>query len=359
MIGLIFISELRYCPYLNLYTSILDQLNLPYEVLYWDREGMEDNYPVNYKAFNYKSKKNVSPLNKFGDFIKYRKWLLKQIKQNKYDKLILLSTLSGMIISDFLIDKYADKYILDIRDYSYENNKLFYSIEKKMIEKSNLTAISSEGFKEFLPPYNYEVVHNFSKSELEYRQYFAKKKKDQVLNFVFVGGLRYFEHQSKIIEKLGNDSRFNIVYHGSGIEEDRYHQFADENNITNIKFTGLYDNKDKHKLLENADILNNSYKSSKVMEVQYAISNKYYDGLIFGIPQLSEIDTYKAQKIESEGIGISLDVNDDNFSDKLFDYYHNIDSKQFNDNTIKELEKIIEQDDHYRKKIIRFLKNDW
>ncbi|WKV07998.1 hypothetical protein Q2T46_10630 [Thermoanaerobacterium sp. CMT5567-10] len=356
MIGIIFIGDLKYCPYLNKYTQVLDEENQKYEVLFWNREGKSVDYPLNYFSLNLKSVLNRHPLFKILDFLKFRKWVKNQIKTRNYDKLIILSTLSGVLIAKTLINKYKYNYIFDIRDYSYENNKMFFNIEENLIRNSFFTCISSEGFKEFLPKgYPYIIAHNINKNDYQNKKKFIKKDKGSILNVVFIGAVRYFKHQVKIIDRLKNDNRFNLIYHGSGAELDLFINYCKKNNISNLKFTGEYNNSDKNKLLIKADILNNSYKASKMMETKYAISNKYYDGIIYGIPQLVETNTYKQSKVEELGIGIGLDVEEEDFADKLYEYYYNIDEKKFNDSCNKELQKILIEDQLYLEKIREFI----
>lgn len=358
MVGIIFIGDLKYCPYLSKYTQVLDEENQKYEVLFWNREGKLTAYPSNYISLNMSSKLNRHALFKVFDFLKFRKWLKKQVTLRNYDKLIVLTTLSGILIAKTLIDKYSGKFIFDIRDYSYENNKLFFIIEEKLIQNSFFTCISSEGFKKFLPKgYPYIIVHNFNKKELEFKKSFNKKEKGATLNIVWNGTVRYFKHQIKIIDKLKNDDRFNLVYHGSGPELDMFVNYCKKNNISNVKFTGEYKNTDKNKLLSDADILNNSYKTAKIMEVKYAISNKFYDGLIYRIPQLVEINTYKHQKVEEKGVGIGLDVESKDFADKLYEYYFNIDEKTFNESCEKEIEVILREDKMFLEKVKEFIHN--
>lgn len=358
MIGIIFISDIKYCPYLEKYTEILKSNNEEFEVLFWSREKKYIDYPSNFSPYNYESEKNRLPVFKMFDFLKYRRWLKNKINSRQYNKLIILSTLSGMIISDVLIKDFKDKYIFDIRDYSYEYNLAFYNIEKKIIKGSYFTCISSNGFKEFLPKgLNYLTVHNFNKNDLQHKKDFKKKDLGNKLSVVFIGGVRYFDHQRKLIDKLKNDSRFEMVYHGAGIELDRFIAYCQDNDVKNIVFTGEYNNKDKNLLLKDADILNNSYKSKKFIEVKYAISNKYYDGLIFGIPQLVETKTYKQSIVESLGLGIGLDENDMDFSDKLYEYYFDVDEKNFEISCNRELKNIIEEDSNFSDSIKRFIES--
>ncbi len=359
MIGIIFIGDLKYCPYLNRYKESLEKSNTNYEVLYWNREGSKTKYPENYIGYVKRSKLNKSIYRKLSDFIGYKLWLNRRLKAIKYDKLIVLSTLSGIISFEFLVNKFKNKYIFDIRDYSYEHNRIFYLVEKKIIEKSYFTCISSEGFKNFLPQdQTYLSVHNFNSNDIHSLANFSKKNRGQTLNLVWMGAVRYFNHQKKIIDKLKNDRRFNLIYHGSGADLDEYIKYCNANDVKNVVFTGEYNNEQKRNLIAEADIINNSYMTPKIMEVKYAISNKYYDGILYKVPQLVERDTYKAARVQTKGLGIAVDPDDYDFSDKLYDYYHNIDEEKFNASCNTEINRILKEDEHYTQEVNRFLSDN-
>ncbi len=359
MIGIVYIGNLKYCPYLNKYTYILDLANQRYEVLFWDREGCAQIYPDNYIHFKLRSRLDKKPIYKLYDFLKYGKWINYMVNKRKYSKLILLSTLSGVVLNRTIKKEFKGKYIFDIRDYSYEKNKLFLGLIDRLVSDSYFTCISSEMFKKFLPEnYPYVIAHNFNKNELVYRNKLSKKKLGETLYIVWVGSIRYFEHQVKIIDKIKDDKRFKLIYHGSGPELDKYINYCSRHNITGVSFTGEYSNQDKHELYNNADILNNSYNTRKVMEVKYAISNKYYDGLIYGIMQLVETNTYKHRLVEEKGLGVGLEPEDEDFADKLYNYYHGLNEVEFNSNCDNILESIIIEDLQYTERIITFFHSE-
>jgi hypothetical protein len=356
MIGIIFVGDLKYCPYLDKYLKVCKEQEKDYEVLFWNRENDNCSYPDNYIYFNKKSELNRHPITKLADFIQFGVWVKNTIATKKYNRLIVLSTLSGIFIADILLKKYKKNYILDVRDYSYERYKPFYVLEEKLIRNSRFTCISSAGFKEFLPQnYEYIIAHNFNYSDLKLSKNFKKKEKGSVINFVWNGAVRYFDHQSHIISRLKNDSRFNVVYHGSGPELDKFKTYCGDNQINNVCFKGAYDNRIKSSLLENADILNNSYGTKNENKVKYAIANKYYDGLIYGIPQLVELNSFKHKKVSELGVGIGLDVYSKDFADQLYDYYFNVDEEKFNESCVKELNSILEEDAIYLNSIKEFI----
>lgn len=354
MVGIIFVGDLYVCPYLHRYVGACDESNTSYEVLFWNRCGEKLELPKNYYYFDMPSKEDKSVFLKIFDFINYRKWLIKRISSRKYDRLIILSTLSGFFLADVL-RKYKNRYIFDIRDYSYEHIKPFYMKEKKIIKNSAYTAISSPGFKNFLPEHDYYIIHNMQSSEATYKGSFSKKQYGEKLNIVWNGTMRYFKHQRNVIMRLANDPRFMMYYHGSGPELELYRKFAEEMKIENIAFTGRYNNDQKATLLSNADLLNNSYWIDNKNEVLYAISNRYYDGLIYRIPQLLEADTYKAKVCEDNGIGIGIDARDERFADRLYEWYFQIETGQFEKKCQSLLEKAVEDDIKVNCKLIEFL----
>ena len=194
MVGIVFIGDISLCPYLSKYVEICETLHMDYEVLFWNRSNEVTSLPDNYLSFSYQSNLRQSKITKGLDFLKYKQWLDKQIKTRKYDKLIILTTLTGILMYDIL-KKYRGKYIFDIRDYSYEHIKVFYNMEKNVIKNSFFTCISSTGLQNFLPKHNYLVTHNVQTEFLPIQRSFAKKQYGETLNLVWNGFLRCFSYQ--------------------------------------------------------------------------------------------------------------------------------------------------------------------
>lgn len=351
MITLIFCGDLKYCPYLSRYTERLKDKREPYEVLFWNRGDFTLNISQEYFYYDSPSAENLNKVYKLIDFLKFRSWIKEHISKSKPDKLIFLSTLTGILLCD-LIKKYNHRYIFDIRDYSYENISLFRRAEKKLIDNSFFTAISSEGFTAFLPQHKYIIAHNFNRNELINNIKFIKYQTP--LKIVWNGTVRFFDFQKNYIEALKNDERFLMIYHGAGTDLDKYKEYCKINNIKNVVFTGPYDNKDKNKLLQGAAILNNCYGGRDGDQLKYAISNRFYDGLIYHIPQLVEPHGYKASTTKKKAVGISLKA-DKRLADKLFEYYMNLPPDMFDASCESTLEEIIEEDDEYITNIDSFI----
>lgn len=356
MIALVFCGDLKYCPYIKRYLERLDALNADYKVYFWNRGGFELNLSSKYLYFDSYSKLKKNKFLKLFDFFKFRCWLLKCLKKDQPEKVVALSTLSGLILGKYLYSQ-KGSYIFDIRDYSFEHLVPVYKAQEKIIRNSFFTAISSKGFKNFLPSYDYVIAHNFNRLEKQTDKFFSPA--NDVIRFVWNGSMRYFDFQTQYLLALKNDTRFQIVYHGDGPEIQRFKNFCHDNDIYNVEFTGPYNNSEKESLLKNAHILNNAYgfmgKTAHAKEVFYAVSNRFYDGLNFHIPQVVEPTGFKKDWLEREGLGVSF-VPDEHFADKLYDYYKSINAESFDAACNRVLSEVLVEDNEYVEKIDEFIK---
>lgn len=353
MVALIFCGDLKYCPYIKRYIEILDMNKNSYKIYFWNRSGDYIDLDSTYEYYNQSSKLNKAKIGKLIDFVEYRRWLIKKLNKDRPDKFIILSTLTGIILSDYIM-KNRNQYIFDIRDYSYEYLGVYRDIESRIIENSFLTVISSKGFKSFLPKKNYIIAHNFNRNDI--KGVYKFKKTDERITFVWNGLIRYFDYQKQYLDVLKNDERFLIKYHGDGPELDMYKQYAKMQKMKNIFFTGIYKNDEKEEMLKGADILNNcyGYRKNAGNKLKFAVSNRFYDGIIYHIPQLVEGEGFKTQWAKKSGIGISIQPNCD-FADNLYNYYMHLDETKFDDNCDKILHMVLEEDDLFISSIEKFV----
>ena len=353
MIALVFCGDLKYCPYINRYIERIENAGIDYKVYFWNRSNYSLKLDNHYIYYDQQSNLNNGKIQKFLDFVKYRNWLVQQFKKNEHDKIIVLSTLTGVFLENYL-NKKRSCYIFDIRDYSYENIAVFYHIEKKIIKNSAFTAISSAGFRNFLPRYDYVIAHNFNRNEIYGSSKF--KRTQGKINFVWNGVVRYFEFQKAYLDALKNDPRFRIVFHGDGPELILFKDYCLKNGFQNITFTGAYSNSEKKQLLNNAHILNNCYGfiNGKDNRTKYAVSNRFYDGMIYHIPQLVEPEGYKPRWAKRTGLGVSYPPSE-RFADQLYSYYQGLDANKFDSACENEIQKIINEDDKYINMIDEFI----
>jgi hypothetical protein len=352
MIGIVFLLNLEYAPYIRKYTTELEKKGVDFEVICWDR--LESDYIVPWKTISYKKRGglNDSKVKKLSSFIGFRKFLIKTLNQRKYEKLIILTTLTGMLIGDYLIKNYRGKFIYDIRDYTFENNILYRIVESKIIKSANFTAISSEGFKNFLPENgNYFISHNIIKAEILSSAVFNRNMDLNVINISFIGAIRHYDIDKNMVDIFGNDSRFKVLFHGYGASFTALKEYC-EGRFDNVLLTGKYDRQDKMNLLEGSNIIN-SYYSSDIYANKYAMPNKYYDALIYRIPLWANPNVYVGQRSIECGIGIDVKLDND-APEKINRILKSFNWKKFEENCWQELHKISIEDEVFERKLNEF-----
>lgn len=347
MTGIICIIDLEYIPYLEKYRMLLEKLGEDYEVIFWKREAQQKEYGFKTVPFELDTPLNKQKKEKLGGFIKYRKFLLKTLKHRKYDKLIVLSTLAGVIIGNYLVRNYKGRFIFDIRDYSYEKYWLFRRTEKRVIYASNFTALSSMGFKNFLPESDkYVLCHNFLKSEIDASYSFSKKEMG-ALELTFIGAVRHFRLDKAVIDAFSHDPRFNLVFHGYGKAYDQLKEYAQDKDVT---LTGRYDKRDKARLLSGADIINAYYLYNETN--RYAMANKFYDAAIYKIPLWANPDTYMGKLAIEKGIGINCGLD----PDKMYEEYMKLETDKFEVSCSSVLEEVLSDERIFVEAFSRFIK---
>ena len=366
MVGIVFIQDIRYCPFLGRYTQPLKEAGVPFDLIWWERWKTPPTTPLPevaegaqaYYAFNRYSEMSRNPASKLGDFAAFSRYVRDVIRRRKYDKLIVLTTMTGMLLADLLTGRYRKRFIYDIRDYSYERIGLYKSIEARIVDASAFTCISSEGFLEFLPrDREYVVTDNFLDSDIRAAEgmRFHKKAPGEKIRLSYVGFVRYFQENRKILDELIDDPRFLLSYHGIGADYDRLVEYQRQHENGRLEVTGYFDfGRDKAGLCARADIINNFYPHT--LEIQrLATTNKAYDGIIFHRPQLVSTGTFSQKLAEDWGVGCALSIGQSDFGDRLYDYYHQLDEDEFNRNADAALESVLHRDALYRERIERFI----
>ena len=164
MIGVIIANDIFYTPYVWSYVNKLEELNYQYEVIMWDRHYKEGKkYPIEIKhILKLNSNETKNKILKIKDYLIFRKFLIKVLKENNYTKLIFLSTFTAIFLPKIIFEKFKGNYIFDFRDATYEYLPFFLNKEKFIIKNAYCTTISSYGFKEILPQTDFLLTHNMN-----------------------------------------------------------------------------------------------------------------------------------------------------------------------------------------------------
>ena len=312
-------SNIHWAPYYYKYEKLLKEQGKKFDLIIWNREGInEDNGACKVISFNVKDVSNNKNPFKVFKFILFTRFVCRTLKKERYKKVIFLGThgCAPIFGAYFLKTKYFKRYWLDIRDYQYEWFTPFFYLEKLAIKNSYNTAISSVGYKRFLPTYNYINVHNVDPNmDNVIKQY--KKKDDNRIRISFIGNVRYLEECIKVVNVFKNDTRFLLQFFGSGSE--KIEKYCHENNIKNTRFHGRFKLCETVHFYNITDIVNNVYGNDSI-GLTTALSNKLYYCLSLKIPILVSEGTYTEEFSKKYGFGFVF-RNEKNYPDQLYYEY--------------------------------------
>lgn len=356
MTGIIFLLDLDFAPFVKRYCNILDKIDEKYEIVTWNR--MSSKKYKNVISFDKKAELGDSKIKKIFDFFAYSKFLNKVLSEKSYDRVIVLTTLTGFLCFKSIVFKYRNKYIFDIRDYTYEKYFLFRCIEKAIIRNSYFTVISSKGFEQFIPNYEkYIICHNFLPEEIERAEINGNNKpyfssKDKII-ISFIGAVRHLELNKKMLDIFGDDSRFELRFHGYGVSYDALKNYVEEKKYSNVMLTGKYDRSDKDALMKGVSLINGYYDEYNIAN-KTAVSNKYYDTLIYKIPFWGNPRCFIGEDANQKGIGIA-EYLDDSIKDKIYTTLKNFDYDTFSKCCEEELRIVLKEDREFVKKVEKFI----
>ena len=354
MVGIIMIGEIQLAPFSKKYIKIMEEKNVPYEIIHWNRYGTVYEDDINYRTHYERIDRYVSLFSKVKPFLHFRKFVKKIIKEQKYDKLIVLTTQTAVVLFDVVLSrKYKNKYFFDYRDTSYEYFSFYRRFINKIILNSYATCISSPGFKQYLTNKKELIIaHNFQDKYYNERVLkCALSQKEGKIVIGYIGYLREYEYLKRFLDIFGSDERFEFHIHGGGDCEDKLRQDARKYN--NIFVHGTYKEEEKMDIVKSFDMICYNYPYSFVNYP--AVANKFYDSMICKKPMFGNIRTFSGELIEKYGLGISLDENDTEITKKIYNYFETFDREEFEKNCEDFLLNVINDDKKYIDKINEFI----
>lgn len=309
-------SSLRYVPYLELYLDILKEKFVSYEIVYWDRFGLNE---PRENCVVYRGGGLAKGIFLLPGYWGFRRFLLEYFKRRKFTKYIILSVQVAVFIYDFLRDK---DYILDIRDYSHESFFPFRIISRLAISSSSLTCISSEGFLSWLPSEKqYVLSPNLRDVNFE-GEVASFSRESRVISYV--GAIGYFASNTKFIDGIKGLKRWSLRYIGRGTEEVNLKQYVNSHGIKNVSFLGLYAPGEKKNFYFDANFILCCYGNNSIV-VKTALPNRLYEACAYRRPIIVNTGTYLAQVVKSNGLGIVCDLDNlDTLESELDKYYDDV-----------------------------------
>lgn len=342
-------GKIKFMPYMNFYLENIDKNKNDVHLLYWNRDLQEEETShlqgVTLHEFKCYQEDDVSKFSKIKSFLKYRKFALSLLKKESFDFLYILHSLTGFVVYGYVKKHFKEKYVFDYRDSTYEALPPFKKIVEGLVNGSVVTFVSSDAFRVFLPEGQKEKIitsHNILMDSLNHRNdkdlYGTCSDKIRV---AFWGFIRHEEINLQLIKQFGADNRFELHYYGREQQiAENLKVYVKENNISNVFFHGEYKPEDRYEFIKTTDLIHNIYYDDNTL---LAMGNKYYDGIIFKIPQLCTQGSFMGELCEKNGIGMSCDVYSNTFTQDVYEYYQSIDKDKFNLDCQQELERVLNE----------------
>lgn len=341
------LGKLKFMPYMNFYLDNLDKDKHDIHLLCWNRDLKPDTTEnaegITIHEYSCYQEDDVPKADKIKSFAGYRKYALELLKKENFDFIFVVHSLTGIVLWDYISIKYKGRYVFDYRDFTYEGFLPFKSAVAGLVRGALFTFVSSDAYRIYLPQTESAriyTIHNIDSSISSMENVDTVKVNDKI-RIAFWGFIRDYKLNCKVIEQLGNDNRFELHYYG------REHQicldlksYAEENNITNVFFHGEYNPDEKSEILKNTDLIHNIYDDTGA---RLAVGNKYYDGIVWGKPQVCMPGSYMGVLCKQNGVGFVCSPYTEGFADKLYNGYNEMQKSNLKENCQKTLSAVINQ----------------
>ena len=337
-------GKIAYMPYMNFYLDTLKERDIQFELIYWDRDGKPDEEVPQRISKAYKFEEHLEEQlpfkKKLKYFAKYRSFALNVLKNNSYDRIIVLHTTPGLTLLDYLVRKYKGRYLLDFRDVSYEYIPVYRKLVGILSKNSAVTFVSSNAFRKFLP------------TEEMLRKQDARER--NAIRISYWGLVRQVDVNKKLMDALGSDPRFELHYYGRMQQDGRdMEQYARSKKYNNVFFHGAYMPTDRYEFAKNTDMIHNVYDCGHT--TGNAMGNKYYDGIIFGIPQICTVGSHMGDVVTERQVGMAVSLDGDNMADEIWAYYHDIDWEKFEAKCADALESVLNEQKMTKARLLDFI----
>lgn len=338
-------AKQAHMPYVEFYRQVLAESDHELHLVYWNRDLKPEPSLVDSDAIKHEfrvyQEDEVSKWTKIISFLKYRGFAKRIIRADTYDLLIVLTTIPGILLADLLLTKFAAKYIFDYRDVTYEANPIYRTLVDRLVKKSFATFVSSDAFRPLLPLLDKVYTsHNLGLEVLESGEAKARKSRVGPIRIRFWGLIRHYDINRAMIDRLANDARFELHFHGREQNTgNMLRQYCQAQGVENVFFHGPYEN--RFSIAAETDLLHNIYENDAQMG--RAMTNKFYDGIALRIPQLTQAGSFAASVVSDCGVGLACDPYLTSFATQVFDYYTSISWDEFERKCRSQLDTVLNE----------------
>lgn len=343
-----------YAPYVNYYTKILNKKLIKYSIINWNKLDIEEHISDGY-TYNFKNDHTSKLFNKLLGYYMFARFVKRILRKEKFDKLIIFVPQLAIFLKDYLIRNYEKKYILDIRDYGKSN--LYIKKLEKVIEYSSFTAISSQGYKDWLPSkFNYVISHNtaFSdKKALNRHEILDINEKNEII-ISNIGIIRNYYENLKFINAIKNSRNYKLMFFGKGVCEEDLKEYCKSNDILNVSFHGIYQKDQELSFYEKSDLIYLIVPQNNIGN-NSAMANRFYNSCIAGRPMIVNKGSYMDKVVREYGLGIAIDIEKKDFIKDINEYIANFDYASFIKGCDEFLDQVIEEQLIFEQRVSEFL----
>ena len=337
-------------PYIQYYEKALKEAGHTYDVVLWNRSGKASNLP---NAFEFYAKDHHSKLGKLLPFFRWRQFTLDVLKKNHYDRLIILTTMPGVLLADHLLGAYKGKYWFDIRDFTYENVSFYKKKVAQLVHGAWATSISSPAFRTFLPDHDrIYLTHNISNEDAAVAQC-ELDVRQRPMKIGFVGGIQFVEQNQMLLRQFANDPDYILKYAGKPHLGCDLQPFCEENQIRNAEFLPAFTNDEKPGIYRDIQLINSVYGANNNV-VRLLLPNRLYDCVLFKKPILVSKGTYLEQVISKYHLGIAVDPAAEDVPQAVNRYLDEFDHRTFDEGCRAFLKVVAEEKAAYDRALEQF-----
>lgn len=315
-------SNIKHISLISLYTKYFDDENIPYDIIYLDRYGIEEQTTAQ-NQFCFRANMKTNKLKKLWQLYKFRRFAMRKLKETDYALVVTWQATTAYLLCGFLKRHYCGRFVINIRDYIMENNPVVRFLLKRQLKQAAMTTISSEGFLEFLPKSDYVRVNSINE-ELLADVTPVCVEREEPYKIGFVGNCRFFTESYKLIDALANDSRFELWY--CGTNSDVLKTYAETNGIINVKTIPGFAQQETIKIMSGFHMINSAF-GNDALDNRTLMPIRLYSAIAMHLPLLVNAETQLGREVEKGQIGFVISEYT-GLADKLYAYCQELDSQK-------------------------------
>lgn len=338
-------------PFVRIYSNFLEQKGIEFDIISWNRDGRDKPESIQYNLIQ---PLNSNKLAKLIGYYKFANFARKIVKNNKYEKLIIFGPQAGLFMTS-LLKRYSGNYIFDYRDLSLEQMPVFKRALHQVLRHSYANVISSVGFKKALPSeYEYLICHNFDID-------FVAKAFEQTdenhwnteapVKILTIGSIRDYDSNTAVIDALSNKEQFLMQFVGQGLAVDGLKKYCQSNSVKNVEFKGFYPKTEEPNYIKVSSFMNIFYP--RKISHDTALSNRFYNSLIFKRPMIVTKDTTQGDYVEQYHVGLAIE-SCEHIDDAILEFFKN-DYKEYAERCNTLLRMFLEEQRLFSDRLTKFI----